>query len=70
MALDVSILTNAWAHIRANPKMSQTDQESYLAAAMKSFVEGADVIYQPNLTSATGGAVSAVAPTDTIAKLQ
>lgn len=68
MALDVSILTNAWAHIRANPKMSQTDQESYLAAAMKSFVEGADVMYVTGTLNSPSGTVTDAGTT--IAKLQ
>lgn len=70
MALDTSILTNAWARMRANPNMPQTDQDTILATALAQFVASADVIYQTNLTSATGGAVTAVASDISIAKLK
>jgi hypothetical protein len=55
MALDTSIITNAMAHIRANPSMAAADQESYLANAFKTFVEGATITYTAGLTTAAGG---------------
>lgn len=41
-----------------------------IADAIDIYVKGASVIYVPNLTSATGGPVSAITPANPIATLQ
>jgi|GEM_PF-4277000 len=70
MGLDTNILIDAMLKNISNPSEQQKAEIGAFADAVKQFVQSADIIYQPNLTSATGGAVSAVVSTDTIAKLQ
>lgn len=70
MGLDINILIDAMLKNIPDYSDQQKTEVSDFANAIKQFVQSADVIYQPNLTSATGGAVSAVVTTDTIAKLQ
>jgi hypothetical protein len=54
MALDTTIITSAFAHIRANPSMPQTDQETYIANAIKQFVLGLQITYTTGLADSSG----------------
>jgi len=71
MALDTSIITEAFAHIRDNrATMSQSDQDTYLAGKLKAFVESATVTYTTSSLSApSGGGVVFIAGTSGIATL-
>ncbi|MBS1690536.1 MAG: hypothetical protein JSS96_17520 [Bacteroidetes bacterium] len=59
MPLDTTILTDAWAYIRANPlTLTQEQQELHLANAMKAFVESADVMYVTGTLNSPSGTVT------------